>query len=64
MKRMHYAPNKRRLLLSAPICGYMAAGDEICAMPDLVTCPDCLDWIKPNHDGMENSPASGGTEHG
>jgi hypothetical protein len=52
---MHYAPGPKRLELKDPICGYMADDDEmICMVPSLCTCPECLDWIRPDHDS-ENS---------
>ena len=47
---MHYASSKKRLELKAPICGYMGDDDEISIYPSLCTCPECLDWIRPDHD--------------
>jgi hypothetical protein len=47
---MHYAPTSRRLKIKDPVCGYVALDDEICMDPTLCTCPECLDWIRPDHD--------------
>lgn len=53
---MHYASNKKRLEGRIPICGYMAKDDEISIVPRLCTCPECLDWIRPNHDSVADTP--------
>lgn len=54
---MHYAPNKKRLELKVPMCGYMAPDDEISIVPRLCTCPECLDWIRPEHGATAETEA-------
>jgi hypothetical protein len=54
MMHMHYAPTEKRLRIKDPMCGYVPPGDEICRDPNLCTCPECLDWIKPDHDSQAN----------
>lgn len=53
MMHMHYATSERRQKLGIPICGYAAPDDEVCRDPNLCTCPECLDWIRPDHDAKE-----------
>ena len=52
MMHMHYAPTLKRAVAKDPMCGYVPEGDEICTTPDLCTCPECLDWIRPDHDSQ------------
>jgi hypothetical protein len=47
---MHYAANARHLRALDPICGYLPPDDKICCDARLTTCPECLDWVQPNHD--------------
>lgn len=53
---MHYAFGPKKLAQKDPMCGFMGADDEICMDTNLCTCPECLDWIRPNHDGLESEP--------
>lgn len=64
MMHMHYASNKKRLEGRLPICGYMAKDDEISIMPGLCTCPECLDWIRPDHDAAKLAAGDAAKEHG
>ena len=51
---MHYAPTGKRLDARDPMCGYVGIGDEICSDANLCTCPECLDWIRPEHDSSND----------
>lgn len=48
--QMHFAPNLKRAIAKDPMCGYVSPQDEICTDASLCTCPECLDWIRPDHD--------------
>lgn len=52
---MHFAPTEKKRLQRVPICGYVGINDEICTDPTLCTCPECLDWIRPDHDSPESN---------
>jgi hypothetical protein len=52
------ASNKKKLEAKIPMCGYMAKDDEISIFPNLCTCPECLDWIRPDHD-QSNTASEG-----
>jgi hypothetical protein len=45
MMHMHYATTENRLKQRIPICGYMPKDDELCRDTELVTCPECRDWV-------------------
>ena len=55
MMHMHYAPTLKRALAKDPMCGYVADQDEICTTASLCTCPECLDWIRPDHDSQSDA---------
>jgi hypothetical protein len=50
MMHMHYAPTEKHKRQLSPMCGYFGPGDEICCDLDLCTCPECLGWVRPDHD--------------
>lgn len=56
---MHYAPSLKRAVAKDPMCGYVAPQDEICTDADLCTCPECLDWIRPDHDAAKLAAVDG-----
>jgi hypothetical protein len=42
----HFATSAIREENRDPVCGYIDDSHWINADPDLVTCPECLDWIE------------------
>jgi hypothetical protein len=47
---MHFSTNPKSVVLPVPICGYVGPDDDVCRDASLCTCPECLDWIRPDHD--------------
>lgn len=55
-KVTHFAPTKKKLDQSDPMCGYVGTGHLVSMDPAKCNCVECLDWIRPNHDWSKTVP--------